>query len=108
MPPIHSRRLHRKGLQVYSKSNKKKKRISNKPWLGFSVQTTQKENAMVAAAAVGAPSPFLLRDPEHTHEIAMQQLQDKTIGTNNTYKTSEKGMTSSDYEKNLGISPLGI
>lgn len=58
---------------------------------------------MVAAPAVGAPSPFLLRDPEHTYKVVMQQFQDKTIGTNNTYRSSEKGMTSSDYEKNLGI-----
>ena len=57
----------------------------------------------MAAVAVAATSLFLLRDPEHTYEVVMQQFQDKTVGTNNTYRSSEKGMTSSDYEKKLGI-----
>lgn len=61
------------------------------------------ENALVAAATVAAASPFLLRDLEPTYEMVMQQVQDKTVGINNTYRSSEKGMTSSDYEKNLGI-----
>lgn len=57
----------------------------------------------MAAATVAATSPFLLRDLEPTYESVMQQFQDKTVGINNAYRSSEKGMASSDHEKGLGI-----
>lgn len=90
LPPTTAEGGTEMGLQVFSKSSKR--RISDKPCGGFLVRTIRKQNASSSAAAETAASLFPLSLGPRAHtwngDAAMQQVQNKTLGTDNTYKSS--------------------